>query len=122
MYGSTSRVAAVNPPMKACEPTRQNWCTAENAPTVQKSPTSTCPARVAQLAKMLLLPTWQSWAMWEPVMKKLSSPTVVRPPPCSVPRCMVQLSRTTLRLPMRSRVGAPLNLRSWGPMPRVQWA
>ena len=43
------------------------------------------------------------------------------PPPPSVPRCRVQLSRMTLRFPTTRRVGAPLNLRSCGPMPRVAW-
>ncbi len=41
-------------------PTRQNWCTAEKAPMVTWSATSTCPARVAPLAKMVWLPTRQS--------------------------------------------------------------
>ena len=63
--GSTSCVQIEPPPMKACSPTRQNWCTAVNAPIVAKSPISTCPASVALFAKIVFEPTWQSWATCE---------------------------------------------------------
>src|SRR5437773_893215 len=55
---------------------RQNWCTPENAPMTAKSSTVTCPASVAALAKMVSLPTCQSWATWVDAMRKFRSHTL----------------------------------------------
>ena len=109
------------PPMKACSPTRQNWWTAEKAPICAKSPTSTCPASVAQLAKIVLLPTWQSCATWAYAMKKLLLPMVVMPPPPAVPRLRVTNSRKTLSLPITSSVRSLWYLRSCGGPPIEAW-
>ena len=61
-YGSASLVTTEKPPMNACWPTRQNWCTPENALIVAKSSTVTWPPSVAALPKIVVLPTWQSCA------------------------------------------------------------
>jgi len=50
-------------PVMTWVPTRQNWCTPVKPPRMAWSSMWTWPARVALLAKMVWLPTWQSWAM-----------------------------------------------------------
>ena len=65
--------------MKACSPTRQNWCTPEKALIVAKSSTHTCPPSVAALPKIVLLPIRQSCATWVYAMNRLRSPMLVNP-------------------------------------------
>ena len=79
-------------------------------------------ARVAALAKMVLLPTWQSWATCAWVMNRLRSPTTVREPPWAVPRLIVVNSRMVLPAPISSEVGSPAYLRSCGGVPMAAWA
>ena len=62
----------------------------------------TWPPRVALLAMMTWLPMMQSCATWVAIMKRLSSPTRVTPPPPSVPGFIVTCSRMRLRAPMTS--------------------
>ncbi len=115
--GATSFVAIVAPPMNACVPTRQNWWTPEKPPRVAKSWTSTWPERAAAFAKIVWLPTRQSWATCTWAMSRLSEPIRVTPPPPAVPRWTVVPSRNTLRSPISTRVASPRNLRSCGTRP-----
>ena len=45
-------------------PKRVNWWTATKPPRLARSSTTTCPLKVAALAMITWLPSWQSWAMW----------------------------------------------------------
>jgi hypothetical protein len=49
-------------PVNACAPMWTNWCTSVVAPKIAQSPTVTWPASWARLAKIVLLPMWQSCA------------------------------------------------------------
>jgi hypothetical protein len=49
-------------PVKACAPMWTNWCTSVVAPKMAQSPTVTWPASWQALAKIVLLPIWQSCA------------------------------------------------------------
>src|SRR5439155_882452 len=77
----------------------------------------TCPARVAALAKITPLPTWQSCATCVPVISRLLEPMRVTPPPPTVPRLTVTPSRKVLSSPIRNWVLSPPYLRSWGAVP-----
>ena len=77
----------------------------------------TCPPRVALLAMITWLPMLQSCATCVAIMKRLSSPTRVTPPPPSVPGFMVTCSRMRLRAPMTSSTRSPWNFRSCGMWP-----
>ena len=103
----TSPRTPQTPPIIANAPMRTNWCTAESPPMTTPSPISQWPPSVAQLANITSLPTWQSCPTWLLAMKKPRSPTVVTPPPSSVPGFMVTLSRMSQSAPTTSRVGPP---------------
>jgi hypothetical protein len=68
-------------------------------------------------AKIVWLPTRQSWATWTSVMNRLSEPIEVTLPPPAVPRFTVTNSRKVLRSPISSRDASPWYFRSWGAKP-----
>src|SRR5487761_2234151 len=115
--GSTSCVTIVPPPINAYCPTEQNWCTGLKAPTLAWSSIITCPASVAELARMQWLPTWLSCPMCTYAISRHPDPTRVMPPPFSVPRLIVTHSRIVFSSPISVSVGSPLYFKSCGATP-----
>ena len=72
------------------------------------------------LAITTLSPISQSCATWTTAISRQSAPTRVTPVPVTVPRWIVQCSRTWVRAPISQRVGSPLYFRSCGARPTVQ--
>src|SRR6185503_1162085 len=75
------------------------------------------PASVALFARMHPSPTTESCPMCEYAIIRQPLPTLVVPPPPTVPREIVTHSRITLSSPSAAPVGSPLYLRSCGATP-----
>ena len=104
--GGTSCITPAVPPTIASRPTRTNWWNAASPPIIARSSTLTCPASVARLAMITLLPTWQSWATCTPVISMQRLPTRVTPSPWQ-PRLTVTYSRMHGVAPISQYVGSP---------------
>ena len=65
-------------------------------------------------------PSTQSCATCTTAISRQSAPTTVTPLPVTVPRWMLQCSRTWVRGPISQRVGSPRYFRSCGGSPTVQ--
>ncbi|CFN66393.1 Uncharacterised protein [Bordetella pertussis] len=61
--GGASCISELLPPVMLCAPILANWCTPVRPPTMAQSPTCTWPPSCTELARMVLLPIWQSCAM-----------------------------------------------------------
>ena len=81
---------------------------------------TTWPASVAALARMQWLPTWLSWPICTQVISRQFEPSRVTPPPPTVPRLMVTLSRIVLSSPIIVSVGSPPYFKSCGATPIEQ--
>ncbi len=103
--------------MMAPRPMRTNWWMPESPPMITPSSMMQWPAIADWLATTTWLPTIASWPTCAPVIKRLSSPTRVIPPPPSVPVFMVTPSRMRLRLPTISCVFSPAYFKSCGISP-----
>ena len=81
------------------------------------SPIATCPPKVAPFTSVTLSPMSQSWAMWQPIIRKQLAPTLVAIWPLSVPGLIVTYSRISVFEPMVRVLGSSWNLMSWGAAP-----
>ena len=66
--GGTSRLMRERPPTYARRPIEAKWCAAQAPLRIARSPTVTWPASSTWLAMITWLPTWPSWATWQPTM------------------------------------------------------
>ena len=110
----------VTAPMIAPRPMRTHWCTPDRPPTITSSSSTQCPATEALFTRITRSPMITSCATWLPAMNRPSSPTLVTPPPPSVPAFMVTFSRMRLRLPTTRRVFSPRNFKSCGMSPMLE--